>query len=109
MSIKDLKNLSLEEFLKLEDSTEDLYIKLHNSKVGHITIQKISNNDGYLQKNEYFYGLTEAFGEGLSLIIDSMKRRYMTSTIQKINWNKKEFETLNSTYKFNFTEHGKNL
>ena len=45
-----------------------------------------------------------AFGEGISLYIADVEQWFRTSNIQKIYWDKGEFTTLNSRYKFEFTE-----
>lgn len=109
MDVKTLKELSKEEFLKLTGATEELYEELQNSLEGEITITKISDNDGYLRKGQSHWGYTYAFAEGLSLRLYGNYCNYYTSNIQKIDWENNEFTTLNSKYKFNFKQNGKDL
>lgn len=101
MSISELKALSKEEFLKLPEATEELYIALQNSKEGFIKV--VRERDQMPQK-----GYTLAFGEGLSCKMSMPSYWWMTSVIQKINWEEGYFDTLNSRYKFEFTENKKN-
>lgn len=97
MTIKKLKSLTKEEFLKFPDATEWLYKCLQESKSGYIHIWK---EDHSIDKK----GHTEAFGEGISVQLDNMTEWYRTSVIQKINWDEKYFDTMNSRYYFDFTE-----
>lgn len=97
MTIQELKKLSKEEFLKLEGATEELYQSLQNAKSGYIEIRKENSGAGDR-------GYTQAFGEGISLRIDNLSTWYMTSIIQKIDWENNYFTTLNSKYYFKFTE-----
>lgn len=97
------RETSLKDFVKAGGSPE-LYRALKDSKVGYIKITKISNNEGYLSSGESEEGVTAAFGEGLSLYIADLEGWYRTSVIQEIYWDKGEFTTLNSRYKFKFRE-----
>lgn len=92
------REASLKDFVRVGGNTE-LYKALQDSKVGYI---KVSGNGGYLSSGESEEGITAAFGEGL--YISDMERWYRTSIIQKIYWDKGEFTTLNSRYKFEFEE-----
>ena len=97
------RDMHLKDFVKVGGSPE-LYRAIKNSKVGYIKITKISSNDGYLSEGESEEGITAAFGEGVSLYIAGVEQWYRTSVIQKINWDKQEFTTVNSRYKFKFEE-----
>ena len=97
MTIKELKSLTKEEFLKYPDATEDIYSALKNSKEGWIEIWK---EDASIHKS----GHTDAFGEGISCYLYRISSWYHTSIIQKINWTEGYFDTLNSRYYFNFKE-----
>ena len=95
-NIQALKSLSLQDFKKLTGHDEDLYNKLKNSKEGFITIVKLSDNPNFhISQGETRSGLTQAFGEGLSLNISSGGRWFKTSNITKINWEDEKFEKLN--------------
>ncbi|WP_287385708.1 hypothetical protein [Lachnospira sp.] len=102
-NILELKKLSKEEFLARYPD-ENIYNDLHNSKVGHIKITKISTNPGYLGENESREGFTPGFGEGISCIISNPEYYYYTSIIKQIDWENKIFYTLNSKYSFEFNE-----
>lgn len=97
------RDMHLKEFVKVGGNPE-LYRAIKDSKVGYIKITKISSNHGYLSEGESEEGITAAFGEGISLYIAGVEQWYKTSVIQKINWNKGEFTTVNSRYKFEFKE-----
>lgn len=97
MTIKKLKSLTKEEFLKYPDATESIYIALQNAKEGWIEIWKED-------KSVWAQGHTEAFGEGISCYMCTMDRWYTTSVIRHINWEEGYFDTLNSRYYFNFKE-----
>ena len=104
--ITKAKNQTKEEFI--EENGENLvhlWEALQKSKSGDIWITKISSNLGYLNKGDSERGWTPAFGEGISLYIDSIDRYYYTSVIESINWEDHTFKTRNSTYKFAFYEH----
>lgn len=88
-------------FGKYEDPNVEL---VKNSKVGKISIRKISKNPGYLDKNGQFSGITANFGEGMGVYISDTTEWFTTSTIQKIDWENHRFYTLNSTYEFQFNE-----
>ena len=97
MTIKKLKSLTKEEFLKYPDATESRYMALQNSKEGWIEI-------GKEDKSAWAQGHTDAFGEGISCYMYTMDRWYTTSVIRHINWEEGYFDTLNSRYYFNFKE-----
>lgn len=102
MDLLELKKLSKDDFIK-ETNYPDLYDPLQNSKSGYITVDRIIPND-----RRGCRGYTMAFGVGLSCHISNPSDWYTTSIITNIDWNKGEFTTLNSTYKFNFREDDKN-
>lgn len=97
MTIKELKQLSKEKFLKHPDATESMYLALQNSKEGWIEIWKED-------KSVWEHGHTDAFGEGISCYMCTISRWYQTSTIRHINWEEEYFDTLNSRYYFKFKE-----
>lgn len=97
MTIKELKQLSKEDFLKQLGATEELYYNLQNSKEGWIEIWK-------KDKSVHESGYTGAFGEGISCYMYTMSEWYTTSVIRHINWEEGYFDTLNSRYYFNFKE-----
>lgn len=97
------RELSEADFI-LSGGTSETYRALQDSKIGFISITKVSDNPGYLDKSQSEYGVTSAFGESLSLYISGDDRWFRTSVIQKIDWDKGEFTTLNSTYSFKFNE-----
>lgn len=97
------REASLKDFVKVGGNPE-LHRAIKDSKVGYIKITKVSSNGGYLSSGESEEGITAAFGEGLSLYIADVEQWYRTSVIQKIYWDKGEFTTLNSRYKFEFEE-----
>lgn len=97
MTIKELKSLTKEEFLKYPDATESIYIALQNSKEGWIEIWKED-------KSVWAQGHTDAFGEGISCYLYTTDRWYTTSVIRHIDWEEGYFDTLNSRYYFNFKE-----
>lgn len=97
------RDMHLRDFVKAGGNAE-LHRAIKDSKVGYIKITKISNNPGYLSNDESEEGITAAFGEGISLYIAGVEQWYRTSVIQKINWDKGDFTTVNSRYKFEFKE-----
>lgn len=97
------REMSLKDFVK-KGGNYELHELIKDSKVGYIKITKISANSGYLSEGESEEGITAAFREGLSLYIAGVEQWYSTSVIQKIYWDKKEFTTCNSRYKFEFEE-----
>lgn len=100
----NLRKRSLDEVKQLVPNHPEIYDLLRNSKIGYISIQKVSDNAGYLSKGMSEEGWTAAFGEGLSLRMELGFSYYYTSTIQSINWEKGYFDTLNSRYEFKFNE-----
>lgn len=97
MTIKKLKSLTKEEFLKYPDATESIYIALQDAKEGWIEIWKED-------KSVWKQGHTDAFGEGISCYMYTTNKWYTTSVIRHINWEEGYFDTLNSRYYFNFKE-----
>lgn len=97
MTIKELKQLSKEEFMKQPGAFAELYENLQKSKEGWIEIWKDD-------KSVVEQGRTYAFGEGISCYMTTMQTWYRTSIIQKINWDEGYFTTLNSKYNFKFKE-----
>lgn len=79
--------------------------ELKKSKSGWIKIKKISDNGGYLTKNESESGWFAVFAKGMSLYIGDGSHYYYTSNIVDIDWDKKLFLTLNSIYSFEITEY----
>lgn len=97
------RDMHLRDFVKVGGNPE-LHKAIKDSKVGYIKITKISSNEGYLSEGESEEGITAAFGEGISLYIADVEKWYRTSVIQKIFWDRQEFTTMNSRYKFEFEE-----
>lgn len=97
------REMKLKDFVKVGGSPE-LHRLIKDSKVGYICITKISDNAGYLSSGKSEEGVTAAFGEGITLYIAGVEQWYRTSVIQKINWKKGEFITVNSRYSFTFKE-----
>lgn len=93
--------LSEEEFIN-KFQNEQLYNYLHNSKCGYI---RITNFD----TGETHYGITGAFGENIGCYMSNEDEWFTTSIIQKIDWDKKKFQTMNSVYKFEFEELPQNI
>lgn len=79
--------------------------EVKKSKSGWIKIKKISDNGGYLTKNESESGWFAVFAKGMSLYIGDGSHYYYTSNIVDIDWDKKLFLTLNSIYSFEITEY----
>lgn len=79
--------------------------EVKKSKSGWIKIKKISDNGGYLIKNESESGWFAVFTKGMSLYIGDGSHYYYTSNIVDIDWDKKLFLTLNSIYSFEITEY----
>lgn len=86
-----------------EKDGDYLYNKVKNAKSGLIKVYKISDNPG-IEKGVEYFGVTTTFGEGLGLYIDNIANWFRSSVIQKIDWDKSEFMTLNSVYHFEFDE-----
>lgn len=97
------RTMHLRDFVK-EGGTPELHQLIKDSKVGYIKITKISSNDGYLSEGGSKEGATAAFGENLGLYIAGVGQWYRTSVIRHIYWDKGEFTTINSRYKFEFKE-----
>lgn len=77
---------------------------ISNSKSGYLKIKKISNNDGYLMKNEGFEGYTPMFNEEIAVYIFQTNDYFHTSVIKHIDWKKHIIKTMNSEYSFEFRE-----
>ena len=103
-SIKQIKALSKEEFMKIDGASEELYDNLQKSKSGFIRVEKISKNKGAIATGDVYEGHTDTFGEGVSLTIGDRFCTFRSSVIVKINKTKNTFKTLNSTYKYQFKE-----
>ena len=90
-----------------EDLTKysNILDEVKKSKSGWIKIKKISDNGGYLTKNESESGWFAVFAKGMSLYIGDGSHYYYTSNIVDIDWDKKLFLTLNSIYLFEITEY----
>lgn len=90
-----------------EDLTKysNILDEVKKSKSGWIKIKKISDNGGYLTKNESESGWFAVFAKGMSLYIGDGSHYYYTSNIVDIDWDKKLFLTLNSIYSFEITEY----
>ena len=79
------------------DLSEELNNALQNSKCGIIHVKHANTGKTH-------YGITAAFGEGIGCYMSNEDNWFTTSTIKKINWEEKHFETLNSKYFFDFEE-----
>lgn len=97
-----LRNKPKRDFV-IELGPEELYERFQKSKVGYIKVHKISDNPG-IEKNKVYEGVTGAFGEGFAVWISSPSTWFHTSVIKSIDWDKHTFDTLNSTYAFEFEE-----
>ena len=104
MTPKQIKELSKEDFMKLDGASEQLYNNLQKAKSGFIRVEKISKNKGAISTGDVYEGHTDTFGEGVSLIIGDRFYTFKSSVIVKINKAKNTFKTLNSTYKYQFQE-----
>lgn len=82
---------------------EEVYDRLHKSKVGYISVHKISDNPG-IEKNKVYEGVTACFGEGFAMWLSSENNWFHTSVIQNIDWENNVFKTMNSVYSFKFEE-----
>ena len=96
--VRNLQNIQN----KIND-IEDKINKLYSSspKKGKCKLTKISKNPGAIQFGEKHYGYCPGIVVGYSCIIQGISPMY-TSIVQSIDWNKGEFTTLNSKYKFEF-------
>ena len=104
MTPKQIKELSKEDFMKLDGASEQLYNNLQKAKSGFIRVEKISKNKGAIATGDVYEGHTDTFGEGVSLIIGDRFYTFKSSVIVKINETKNTFKTLNSTYTYQFQE-----
>lgn len=78
------------------------YIDKHAHK-GWITVQKVEGrNNERIPVGKQYSGATETFIEGFSCHINSPTYWFRSSNVVSIDWEKGEFKTLNSTYKFTF-------
>ena len=79
------------------------YIDKHAHK-GWIVVQKLEgNNNERIPVGEQYSGYTNTFMEGVSCQVSSPTHWFRSSNVVSIDWEKGEFKTLNSTYKFEFT------
>ena len=97
-----LRNKRRKDFV-IELGPEELFDRFHKSKVGYIKVHKVSDNPG-IEKNKVYEGITAAFGEGFAVWISGPSTWFHTSVIKNIDWDKHTFNTLNSTYAFDFEE-----
>ena len=81
----------------VENVGEDIAHAIEKSKCGFISVTHKAYGDKH-------HGITCAFGEGIGCYMSTEDRWFTTSVIQNIDWNKKEFTTLNSVYEFEFEE-----
>lgn len=96
--VKDLS--ALEKYIhSVEEQIERIYSK--SPKKGKCTLTKLSNNPGYVLPGEKHTGYCLGIVEGYSCILQGNGNFY-TSIVESIDWDKGEFKTLNSTYKFEF-------
>lgn len=103
MKTLGMMELSKDEFVAdFGDEHLDIYLALKNSKMGWIEVEKISKNGGYYETGAQHMGFTLAFAEGIGCYMTHGDRWFTTSIILKIDWDKGEFTTLNSVYKFRF-------
>lgn len=105
--IYELLKLKLTPENELKGIVKNLKIveRIKNSKSGWIKIKKISDNGGYLTKNESESGWFAVFTKGMSLYMGDDLHYYYTSNIVDIDWDKKLFLTLNSIYSFEIIEY----
>ena len=101
-SIQNRKIKEYKDSLRDKGNLSELEQQFLNTKAGYIVIQKISDNPGFVRKDEKIVGYTENFGEGIALFIEDFGRWFHTSVITKIN--EDTFETLNSVYSYKFNE-----
>ena len=95
-----IKNSSLEELVRglgSEEEAKRMYNALRKSREGYMRIQKISPS---LDRPEE--GWTYVFTEELGLFLDTEDRWYHTSVVLSIDFEKGEFTTQNSIYRFKF-------
>lgn len=100
--LKKLKGASLDELKKItgdDDLAGGVFMAFRNSREGYMRIRRVKPSAG-----EPHEGWTYAFAAGLPLHIDRPDNWYHTSNIRKIEWKKKTFTTLNSTYSFEFLD-----
>lgn len=95
-----LRHLSKEEFLEQignDDEAIKMYEDIHNAKFGIIHVE-------HSQTHRKHYGITVAFGEGISCYMSNEDFWFCTSIIKNIDWENNEFSTQNSVYLFEFEE-----
>lgn len=79
------------------------YVDKHAHK-GWITLQKVEGrNNEKIPVGKQYSGYTNTFMEGFSCHVSSPTHWFRSSNVISIDWEKGEFKTLNSTYKFEFT------
>lgn len=84
----------------INESIEE-YVNKYAHK-GWITVQKIEGkNNEKIPIGKEYSGYTDTFMEGISCRVSSPTHWFRTSNVVSIDWDNKEFKTLNSTYKFN--------
>lgn len=99
-----LHNYNQQEFVNKTGTSAKVYDDYKHSKLGYMTLKKISDNPGYLNSGQTETGWCFAFGEGLSCRIDDCNHYFYTSVVESIDWNNKTFKTKNSTYAFTLEE-----
>ena len=97
--LEELQRMHDEADRKIEEMFKD------SPKRGHCTLTKVNGvhnerfNPGYTAS-----GYCPGIVVGLSCRVDNVHRWFMTSVVTSIDWEKEEFTTLNSIYKFHFDE-----
>ena len=97
-----IKNSSLDELVQglgSETDAKKMYEALRKSREGYMRIRKISPSIGRSEE-----GWTYVFAEGLGLFLDTEDRWYHTSVVLSIDFEKGEFTTQNSIYRFEFID-----
>ena len=97
-----IKNSSLDELVQslgFETDAKKMYEAFRKSREGYMRIRKISPSIGRTEE-----GWTYIFAEGLGLFLDTEDRWYNTSVILSIDFEKGEFTTQNSIYRFEFID-----
>lgn len=80
------------------------YLRDH-AKKGYMTVTKLEGkNNDKITLGSVHEGHTDAFIEGLALLLSTADRWFHTSTVLSINWEDGTFKTRNSTYKFTLND-----
>lgn len=93
----------LKDLARYINSIEEKIEKIYSGspKKGKCTLTKISNNPGYVLPGESHTGYCPGIITGYSCLLQG-GGGFTTSVVESIDWDKGEFKTLNSTYKFKF-------